>query len=98
MNTKNYIRAKNINAPVYQKNYDLKYLSIAFIAIAIIVAICICFLSKKTVDDEQYWLTESTGRIHKSGCSFYRKTKGYHVIGKRGRLKCKKCFGKTGEE
>lgn len=88
----------NVEQPISQNfNINLKWLAIAIIALAV-AGLVLCIWWSGSFDSNRYWLTESTGRIHKEGCMYYKKTKGYFVTGKKGHLLCRKCFGITGKE
>lgn len=93
MKNKNIIRNSVINAPVTQKIYNFRYLTIAITIFYIIIIIYFYWICKSSGSSGSYWLTESTGRIHKQGCVYYGKTKGRIVAGKKNYLPCKKCFG-----
>ena len=82
----------NVEPPISQNFIiNLKWLAIAIIILA--VAGCFYVWWNRSSDTGQYWLTESTGRIHKEGCIYYQKTKGRFVKGRKNYRPCRKCFG-----
>ena len=82
----------NVEQPIHQTLIiNLKWLAIAIVLLVIAAAIFSWWCHSS--DSERYWLTESTGRIHKEGCIYYQKTKGHFVTGRKDHLLCRRCFG-----
>ena len=88
----------NVEEPIHQNFIiNLKWLAIAIIILTIAGALFFAWRIYSS-DSERYWLTESTGRIHKKGCIYYQKTKGIFITGRKNHLLCKRCFGITEEK
>ena len=83
----------NVEQPINQNLViNLKWLAIAMIVLAL-AGVFLYVWWNRSSDSERYWLTESTGRIHKEGCVYYQKTKGRFVTGRKNYLLCRRCFG-----
>lgn len=73
----------NVEQPITQTFIiNLKWLALAIVVLTA-AGVFLYLWRSRSVDSERYWLTESTGRIHKEGCMYYQKTKGFFVTGRK---------------
>lgn len=87
----------NVEQPITQTFIiNLKWLALAIVVLTA-AGVFLYLWRSRSVDSERYWLTENTGRIHKEGCMYYQKTKGFFVTGRKNYRLCRKCFGIEGK-
>ena len=86
--------AQNLGEIVMRLRWEWLALAIVVLTAA---GVFLYLWRSRSVDSERYWLTESTGRIHKEGCMYYQKTKGFFVTGRKNYRLCRKCFGIEGK-